>query len=395
MDAMEQLRKNRIQNFKNVISGQGKIDHIPHFGNYWSWKYYDAGYKLTEALFDYDKTYDTMEQFFRRYPMDACYETGWRNPVQVLGPLGKSNAYSFDDKNYSISVKDQEYISRDDYDALIANPKKFLWETFLPKKFSVLENQENSVDFRDFVQRYLAFGGVLGKIGALGHSLGMADFADPNGAADYWGNGYEMLFCAIRGMKNLALDLRRCPDKVQAACEALDEVFALPRLERGYAQPDGSNPEYCVDMNPVMLGHVILSPKQFERFYWPHLQRIAKVAQEKDKLVFLFVEGSGKLLWDYFRELPENRFAILCELDDPFEMKKALPNMVVCGGSSAELLGQGTPEQNVAYARRLIEEIGGEDHRFIYSPGKMISFPGDCSRENLSAICQYLNGLKY
>lgn len=139
MEAMDKLRLERIQNFKNVITGKGKVDHIPHFCNMFTWKYYDAGYKFSEALFDYDKMYDTMKQFYTRYPVDICYETGFRNPVQVTSVLGNANDYIIDDDTYSLSIKDQSYMADEDYEALIADPKKYLWETFLPKKFCVLK----------------------------------------------------------------------------------------------------------------------------------------------------------------------------------------------------------------------------------------------------------------
>ena len=157
----------------------------------------------------------------------------------------------------------------------------------------------------------------------------------------------------------------------------------------------GSNPNTMVDMNPVMLGHIMLNPKQFEKFYWPYLQKIAQTAEEKDKLVFLFAEGSIAPYLEFFQELPKNRFAILSELDDVYEMKRALPNCVIAGGPGTDLLGGGTPEENIMYAQKLITEIGGNDHRFIFAPGKMISFPHDCKRENLSAICQYLESIHY
>jgi len=395
MEAMDALRHARIQNFKNVITGNGPVDHTPHFGNFWSWKYYDAGYKFSEVLFDYSKMEDAIEQFCTRYPMDVLYETGWRNPTQVTSILGNANDYIIDDENYSISIRDQSYMDDDDYAPLIADPKKYLWETFLPKKFNVLDKENNSVDFRKFMDKYLEFGGEMGKIAGMAHAHGCCDFADPNGPADYWGFGYEMLFCIMRGIKKLSVDLRKRPDEVQAACEALDATFAIPRLERGYAAPMGSNPEFCVDMNPVMLAHITLSPAQFERYYWPQIARVAKVAEERDKLVYLFMEGSTKRFWDFFQELPKNRFVLQSELDDIFEMQEALPNVKVAGGMSADLLGRGTPDECVARVKELVERLGGADHRFILSEDKMTSFPNDCKRENLQAICAYLTETKF
>lgn len=394
-EKMNELRLARAQNFKNVITGKGKVDHIPHFGNFWSWKYYDAGYKFSEALTDYAKMEDAIVSFVDRYPMDSLYETGWRNPILVTGPLGNDNAYIINDETYSISVRDQCFMDDEDYIPLAADPKKYLWETFIPKKFSRFKTENNSELFGSFMNNYLTFGGTMGKIGGEVAARGMVTLADPNGPADYWGFGYEMLFCAMRGMKKLAIDLRRRFDEVVAACEAIDATFAIPRLERGMAAPAGSNPEFCVDMNPVLLAHITLSPKQFEKLYMPQLNRVVKAAVERDKLAYLFVEGSAKRFWDFFRDMPENRFAYHVELDDIFESRDALPNMVMAGGMPSELLGGGTPEECVAYARKLVEEIGGDDHRFIFSEKKMVSFPKDCNRENLKAICEYLNGIQY
>ncbi len=395
LDKMNELRLQRAQNFKNVITGKGKIDHIPHFGNFWSWKYYDTGYKFSEALNDYGKMEDAILTFADRYPMDSLYETGWRNPVQITGMLGNGNDYIINDETYSIAIHDQSYMDDEDYKLLAADPKKYLWETFVPKKFSAFKGENNSEVFAAFLNKYLEFGGALGKIGGELAARGMCTLADPNGPADYWGFGFEMLFCIMRGMKKLSIDLRRRPDEVEAACRAIDETFAIPRLERGYAAPAGSNPDFCVDMNPVLLGHVTLSPKQFERFYMPQLNRVKKVAEERDKLGYLFVEGSARRFWDFLRDMPADRFAYHVELDDIFETKEALPNLVMAGGMPSELLGGGTPEENVAYAKKLVEEIGGDSHRFIFSEKKMVSFPKDCNRENLKAVCEYLNGIQY
>lgn len=395
MEAMDQLRLSRVQNFKNVVTGKGKVDHIPHFGNYWSWKFYDAGYKLSEALYDYDKTVDTMEQFFKRYPMDIVYETGYRNPVKVFEPLGRYNDYIFDDKNYSISIHDQCVIDDEDYDKIIADPKRFLWETFLPKKYSAFTKDGNSMDFHAFVGRLMEFGGTQGKITEIMHQYGIADFVDDGDPTGRWGFGYELLFNNMRGMKKLARDMRRMPDKVLAACEALNSITLDAQFAAYYQKPAGSNPQTCVDMNPVMLGHILLNPKQFEKFYWPYLEKIGKAAEELDKLVFVFAEGSIAPYYDFFQQLPKDRFVILSELDDVRDVKKNLPNCVACGGPGTNLLYGGTPEENIEYVAKLIEEVGGDDHRFVFSPSKMISFPNDCKRENLAAVCQYLNSIHY
>ena len=391
----EELRHSRIQNFKNVITGKGHIDHIPQFGNYWSWKYYDSGYSLTEALFDYSKMQDAIGKFADKYPMDVIYETGWRNPLQITTMLGKKNDYIIDDEIFGLSIKDQDWITEDDYDGLIANPEKFLWETFIPRKFTNMALDENSEYFARYTGEMGKFGAAMGNIAGMLASKGIADLFDPNSSIDAWGFGYELLFNCMRGMKGMAIDLRRCPDKLYAACKALDELFEKPRYERGLMGPDGSNEEYMVDISPVLLGHIILSVKDFERFYLPHLKLANDYLVSKDKVSYIFIEGSFKRFWDIFRDFPKDHISLQMELDDVFETKKALPNIVVGGGMPSEILGLGTVDEALDYTKKLVDELGGDDHRYIFAPNKMISYPKDCNSDNLAAICKYLNSIHY
>lgn len=384
------LRQERIGLFKDAIRQEKKPGRVPHFGNLWSWKIQDAGFTLSEALYDYEVMQKVLNHTFETYPIDCYYETGWRNPVQVTESLG-NDEYVIDNDTNSISLHDQCFMEPEEYDELIANPKKFLWEKVLPRKYKLLRNENNAAAFGNTLGKYAEFGGFMGSsLGRMREVYGIPDFADPNAAFDYWGNGYELLFCILRGIKGLSKDIRREPERVLAAIEALDETFVKPRMERALAQPDGTNMEVCVDMNPVLLGHAILSPKQFEKFYWPHLKRVADYAVKHDKLVYYFIESECERFWDFFQDLPKGHFAIHVELDDIFALKKKLPNICVAGGMKTDLLAEGTPEQCVDYAKKLLDELGS-DGGYIFSQNKMISFKRDCKRENLKAVAEFVN----
>lgn len=386
---MNTLRQERIQLFKDAIQKVKKPDRVPHFGNLWSWKIQDAGYKLTEALYDYEIMQKVLDHTYETYQIDCCYETGWRNPTQVTESLG-NNEYIINNETNAISIKDQCIMASEEYDELISNPKKFLWEKVLPRKYKLLRNQNNVDDFRNTLGKYNEFGEFMRSSGQIMcETYGLPIFADPNAAFDFFGNGYEFLFNFLRGIKGISKDISRDPDRVIAAIEALDETFVIPRMERAMVQPKGTNMDFCVDINPVLLGHAILGPKQFEKFYWPHLKRIADYAVEQDKLVYFFVESDSKRFWDFFQELPKNHFAIHVELDDIFEMKKRLPNIAVAGGMKTDLLANGTPEQCVDYAKKLLDELAGNGG-YIFSENKMISFKRDCKSENLKAVSNFV-----
>ncbi|NLN97290.1 MAG: hypothetical protein GX127_02660 [Eubacteriaceae bacterium] len=386
--SMEALKRERIQLFKDAIIGDKKPERIPIFSNMWSWKILDAGYKLSEALNDYEILKKSLRHFYENYPADICHETGWRNPIQVTESMG-NNAYIINDDQNSISIKDQCYMKPEDYDALISNPKKFLWETFLPRKFKYLKGSDSSDALRVGIQNYAKFGQFMGEVAQINEEFGIPDFFDPNGAILHWANGFEILFNMLRGIRGLSYDIRRNPDKVLAAIEAIDEVFAKPIMERTKGTPKGTNMNCSVDINPVLLAHTILSPKQFEKFYWPHFEKMIDYVTEEDKIVYIFAEGDSERFYDFFRQFPENRFALLVEQNDIFKMKKELPNLTVSGGMPVDLLGKATPKDCTDYAKKLIDELG-YDGRYIFSEGKMISFPNDATRENLKATYEFV-----
>ena len=63
------------------------------------------------------------------------------------------------------------------------------------------------------------------------------------------------------------------------------------------------------------------------------------------------------------------------------------------GGMTTDLLSNGTPEECVAYAKRLCGELG-RDGGFIFSEGKMLSYRNDAKRENMKAVCEFVNNYR-
>ena len=56
-------------------------------------------------------------------------------------------------------------------------------------------------------------------------------------------------------------------------------------------------------------------------------------------------------------------------------------------------LANGTPEECVAYAKRLCDELGKEGG-FIFSEGKMLSYRNDANRENYKAVCDFVSSYR-
>jgi uroporphyrinogen-III decarboxylase len=72
------------------------------------------------------------------------------------------------------------------------------------------------------------------------------------------------------------------------------------------------------------------------------------------------------------------------------DTKKEIGDTVcLCGGMPSDLLARGTKKECIDYAKRLIDELAS-DGGFIFSQDKMISYPNDCSAENLKAVNEFV-----
>ena len=74
-------------------------------------------------------------------------------------------------------------------------------------------------------------------------------------------------------------------------------------------------------------------------------------------------------------------------------IRKALPNVAIMGGMTTDLLSNGTPEDCVAYAKRLCDELG-RDGGFIFSENKMLSYRNDAKSENMLAVCDFVSSYR-
>ena len=137
---MKELEKYRIKLFRDATSMERKPERVPHLANFWTWQILDSGYTFTEATHDYEIMEQVMRTFHERYGFDGYQETGIRNPQRVTETLGTSQ-YIFDDLRETITIKDFTLFEPDEYDQLINDPVKFIWETVLPRKFELFNSE--------------------------------------------------------------------------------------------------------------------------------------------------------------------------------------------------------------------------------------------------------------
>lgn len=381
MDA-SQLMKERLQLFKDTARAKN-TKRILNIGNVWAWTVADNGYKLNTIARDYNMRLENISKFQERYNFDFYTDLWSSNPVRVTDPLG-GGACRLIDEPFNVVTDDYNYMEVEDYDLAVKDYKEFLWTKILPRKFpKLLEGDAVEMIKKSAEELYAWFQYnddvydlMRNKYGTMGLFAGKAEFLS-----------YFLLnlFTDFRGMKELAIDLRRRPDKVFQAVEHF-KVMGLDAASKVV----GSDPERPSDYTVRGLVQTFLNPKQFEKFILPYLKMIWEYAEKYDKIIFCFWQGENSRFWDFLKEAPEKRIVNYFERDDLFAAKKIFGDKVAIGGGMpSELLARSTPEKCVEYAKRLIDELA-VDGNYFFGPDIMMTYPNDCKRENLLAVNEFV-----
>ena len=381
----QELSAYRAKLFRDA-SAWKKPDRIPHMSYFVTWKILDAGYKLSEAMSDWDIMEKVVREHQEKYQFDAMLEMGVRNPIQISRALG-GKSYIINDEAGTVNFLDHAICEHDELPELTQDIRKFFWEKGMARKYAcwadksvTLEQLQKALDEQN---KFMSFYFKITKIMKEEYGLPSVSSKNPGEM------GIEFIFNTIRGIRGLAIDMRKSPEKLKDAIEMLNERYFYPSLEALRAMPDGPDESTCFDASFFMLTHTIMNPKQFEEYLWPNIKKVLDLLLEKKKTIRLFLEGSSKRAWPYLKDYPKGFIILHPEQDDVFEVRKELPNIAILGGMPVSLLGSGSKQQCVERAKALCDELG-KDGGFMLSQDKMVSFRNDANPENVKAVCDFM-----
>ena len=380
MDA-QALLKERKELFENCFDFKHN-KRVPMMSNFFTWKIYDAGYTAKEAIYDYDIMEKINRHFIETYQFDAYFDLGTRNPMRVTNAFGGGYHY-VDEKYDTVLIDDHEVMMGDEYKEFMENPVAFYYTKALKR---MARPGVTVGEMKNAVMEMMAFGEFSAKQAAiLRNEYGGLMFIGGTGGF----HPFEALFNTYRGMKESALDVRKRKGEVKEWMDFIWETETLPGTIASL-QADESG---CVGtLMMALLGHSILSYDQFGELYWPYAKQIIDLAIEHKKRIAVMCEAEMLRLADFFEEVPKGVLLIQLEQDDIFEYRKRLPNIAITGGMPTELLGHGTKEQCIDYAKRLIDELG---EGYAFGTTKMMSYKDDAKGENLKAVCDFVREYEY
>jgi hypothetical protein len=287
----------------------------------------------------------------------------------------------------SYQYNEKEWMTADDYDALIADPSDYLIRDYLPRTVGAFAGFGGLSSFWDFIELPFVFGQVLGwgsdemiaglermthaakainkwaevMFPAMGEVMGLGF---PPFAGSATKAPFDILGDTLRGTKGVIVDMFRYPDKVLAACDRLTQVA----LDWALKKPNP--PEIPICFMPLHKGaDGFMSQEQFDIFYWPTLLKVINGLVEQGMIPLLFAEGRYNTRLESIMEVPKGSSIWLFDQTD-MAKAKATVGTVSCiqGNLPLSLLHAGTKEE-VADATRKLVDVAGKDGGFILDVG--------------------------
>lgn len=347
-----------------------------------------AGMTCQDVAHDYGKAFEAAARCARDFDWDAVVANMvyvWTGLTQAAGlryygipgiEIPAEVGFS-----YLEPKPDEAFMRADEYDALIADPTGFLFNTWLPRVSTDVAAPGAPASYRGTIalvksamamtQYFQAFGPQVER---LRLECGM-----PSAIAGIFKAPFDILADKLRGYFGLVDDMRRQPAKVLAACEAL-----APHLCRvGLATAD---PARLVPIGFWMHRGCVpfFSPTQFASHNWPTLRPIIEEFWKHGHQTLFYAEGKWAAHLEAFRELPARSIVFHCDRDDVFEVKRRIGDrFAISGGVPNTLLSFGRPAEVRDFCRRAIDEAG-DGGGYILDAGAIMQ--NDTSVENLRVL---------
>ena len=275
-----------------------------------------------------------------------------------------------------------ENMSPDEYDDLIKDPFNFIVETMANRTVNGLGADPLTKSIRlsagIMIQQKLAgdLNAIRGKLTRkYGYVPGIISLM--TGATV----PFDWLSNSFRGFVGINKDVRRYPDKVKAAVEAL-----LPLTLKRAIPPTRSLGHYC--FVPLHLGP-FLNKNVFDEIYWPIMEKMTLELEKAGVYCCFFVESDWTRLCPYLERLPSSSVFYM-EAGDPKVFADTVGKDHIIGGFyNPTITLTRTKEQCIDEAKKLLEIVMKTGkYYFCFDKGVMHIKSVDVSK--LSAVLEWL-----
>lgn len=349
-----------------------------------------AGYTCQQITHDYRCAFDAVLKCCRDFDWDATVPNMvyvWTGLTKTLG----SKYYAAPGLDippdtcfqYLEPQENQAWMREDEYDRFIKNPMDFIANVWFPRTNHHAAGEGDVASYRGNVALISGVAAQKNYFNAFGPHLERmkTETGTPSAIAGILKAPFDIIADKFRGYKGLCGDIYCRPEKVLALTEAL-----TPHLT--YVAEITADPTRQVPVGLWLHRGCVpfLSPKQFEKFYWPSLKAVICSLWSKGIQTLFYAEGEWNPNLKYISELPDRSIVYHVDKGDIFEVHRAVGHkFCISGGVPNDLLALGTPEDVRQHVKKVIQTIGKGGGYIVDASAIM---QNDTKIENLRAMTE-------
>jgi len=339
-----------------------------------------GGLDLSEAQWNPSLIEEAADKICQAVYSDTCVFSGsFRFPsfYQLL----KSQSFQMASNGF---IQHPEVVGMlpEDYDYLIENPYDCLLERVIPRQYKAFNPNGDPINtVISFTKSILAFNNDMQQCGMIMAKLNEKYGYYPGGllSGGFTEAPFDFLADQLRSFKGISMDIRRMPEKVKEACDALYPIV----LKKGMPSVISN---YVTVFLPLHMAP-FMREKDFAELWWPSFKRLLDEYASMGIHCTIFCEHDWTRYLDYLYELPTDTI-LWFEYGDPKIIKEKLGKKhIITGLYPIMNLKTKTKEECVDEAKRYIDILapGG---KYVFGFDKNPLLLDDINMENLCAVAE-------
>jgi len=374
-NAMHEQSKRRNQNFVDVYEGRIPKSIPISIGIDGAAALEYAGKDLLVDQYSAEEIIEAMDHTNGLFDTDTVVGMSSRLPsfYKILGAVNYQMGADGYMQHPNVPGMDAE-----DYDALIEDPVAVCWEKVVPKFYKELakpfpHNVIAALKFQASRQAIMSKLGPASREIAVKYGKVTQNFTGGRTRAPY-----DLLADTFRSFTYVNGDIRRMPEKVLAAVEALYPLcvkMGMPKVP----------PSKTVRVSMALHMATFMREKDFAKFWWPSYKRIVEEFVNAGYGVFMFCEDNWMRYLDYLYDLPAG-----CEMQFEYGDAKVIKEKlgkkhIIQGLFPSTVLRVGTVEEVERTAKEYIDILapGGN---YVFGMDKSILRAADAKVENVQTL---------
>lgn len=385
---MKSLFEQRKKNFIDATSFV-EPEKIPVGIEMLTWPFVYAGTTYKNVINDPQKTADAYEKFLEVADVDFLCGGSITYPIRAFEELDIDTfVFAKDDTCIQHQQTKEEMMRVEEYPELIADPQAFK-EKLAKRKIPAfqLPRKEAYKKLKSALKQFKIFSEanalISDKLQKKHEVLSLMESTLP-----LYTNPFNTIHDSLRGITESLIDLRRRPQDVFRACDALWEQ----QLVNFNFDPK----DYTEAFPPAFTfyhSEAFISPEFYDKLFFQKFKKTYLPFMEAGTKFFLKGEGHFIKTLDRFRQLPRGAMIIMIDEDDPFEVYKEIGDWAtIAAGIKVDLLQVGSKQQCIDYVKKCFDTFG-PGGGFIFMPNKPLMGAGDAKIENLKAVYKVANEL--